>query len=316
MKSLIFIETADNEVKKGVFEIISAAKEMGDVTALVIGKSDVSDQLAQFGVTKILKLENEMPDDYAPMRYASAIADGISEESPDIIVFSATRIGMELAPLVAAKLDIPMASDCVGFSVENDSIRVKRPVYAGKSFISVTYEKLPVIVTVRPNSFDIKENPNSAETVSFSSNLGNGDVFATVKEVIQAASKRMDLTEADIIVSGGRGVGSEDGFAPLEVLADEVNAAVGASRAAVDAGWRDHSDQVGQTGKTVSPQLYIACGISGAIQHLAGMNASQVIVAVNKDPDAPIFKNADYGIVADLFEVLPILTEEIKKIRA
>ncbi|MBC8456338.1 electron transfer flavoprotein subunit alpha/FixB family protein, partial [bacterium] len=226
------------------------------------------------------------------------------------------RMGMEIAPLVAANLKISMASDCIGFSVDNGTVKIDRPVYSGKSFVSVAYNQMPMIVTIRPNSFEAKENPVSAESVNFAANFERNDIASRVKEVIASVSERVDLTEANIVVSGGRGVGGPEGFAPIELLADEMSAAVGASRAAVDAGWRDHTDQVGQTGKTVTPQLYIACGISGAIQHLAGMSGTKTIVAINKDPDAPIFKIADYGIVGDLFEVLPILAEEIKKIRS
>ncbi len=315
MKNLVFIEHADGKVKKASLEIISVAREYGDVSALVVGEID-SEILSKYGASKIVNVEQNILEPYASGAYAKVIVDCVNQEDPDLIFFSASRIGMELAPLVAANLKISMASDCIGFSVDNGTVKIDRPVYAGKSFISVAYNRMPMIVTIRPNSFEAKENPVSAESVSLSANVEPNDIASRVKEVIASISKRVDLTEANIIVSGGRGVGGAEGFAPIELLADEMSAAVGASRAAVDAGWRDHTDQVGQTGKTVTPQLYIACGISGAIQHLAGMSGTKTIVAINKDPDAPIFKIADYGIVGDLFEVLPILAEEIKKIRS
>jgi electron transfer flavoprotein alpha subunit len=210
-----------------------------------------------------------------------------------------------------------MVQDCVAFSLEDGNLVAKRPIYAGKAYATATFkDSSPQIATARPNVLELNEpdGSKSAEVVDAEFSLDDSQLKTKVVEIIQGEGAKVDLTEAERIVSGGRGMKGPENYTILEELADIIDATVGASRSAVDSGWRPHSDQVGQTGKVVSPNLYIACGISGAIQHLAGMSTSKYIVAINKDPEAPIFQKADYGIVGDLFEVVPALTEEIKKI--
>jgi electron transfer flavoprotein alpha subunit len=211
-------------------------------------------------------------------------------------------------------LDWGLATDCIAYQVENGNIVLKRPIYAGKAIATIKPKALPVMLSIRPNIFPPAEanaSPSPIEKISVSANTPRARV---VEKVVKEQTGEVDLAEAKIVVSGGRGVKGPEGFEPVRALAKSLGAAVGASRAATDAGWIDYSKQVGQTGKTVAPNLYIACGISGAIQHLAGMSSSKVIVAINKDPDAPIFKVADYGIVGDLFAVVPALAEEFKKL--
>jgi electron transfer flavoprotein alpha subunit len=235
---------------------------------------------------------------------------------PALVLLGATTTGKDLAPRLAARLAVGLASDCTGFAVENGQLRITRPIYAGKAIATVEETQKPYMVTARPNVFAAPEPDTSLKATTETIPGDTGEIRAKVVEMIKEAGERVELTEADIVVSGGRGLKAPENFAMIEELAKVLGAAVGASRAAVDAGWKDHSYQVGQTGKVVTPTLYIACGISGAIQHLAGMKTSKYIVAVNKDPDAPIFKVADYGIVADVFRVVPVLTEEFKKMKA
>ena len=222
----------------------------------------------------------------------------------------------DLSGRLAARLGAGMAQDCIEFSIEDSNLVAKRPIYAGKAYATVTFKGSPQIATARPNVFELNEpdESRSAEVIDAEFSLDDSQLKTRVAEFIQEAGGKVDLTEAEKIVSGGRGMKGPENYKILEELADLIDATVGASRSAVDSGWRPHSDQVGQTGKVVSPNLYIACGISGAIQHLAGMSTSKYIVAINKDPDAPIFQKADYGVVGDLFDVVPALTEEIKKI--
>ena len=224
--------------------------------------------------------------------------------------------GKDLSARLSARLDVGMAQDCTEFSIEDGNLVAIRPIYAGKAYAKVGFENSwPQMATARPNVMALNEPDasKSAEIIDASFSLDDGDLKTRVVEAIKDESGKVDLTEADKIVAGGRGVKNAEGFKVLEDLADVMGASVGASRSAVDEGWRVHADQVGQTGKVVSPNLYIACGISGAIQHMPGMSTSKAIVAVNKDPDAAIFQKADYGIVGDLFDVVPALTEEVKK---
>ena len=231
------------------------------------------------------------------------------------MLIAATFQGKDLGGYVSAALDAPMTPDCTEWTGQDGKIQIKRPIYAGKAYITVTFSGEPAIISLRPKVFppDEPDASKSAEVEKYDITLTDDDFRSVVKEIIAEAGEKLDVSEADIIVSGGRGVKGSENFNILEELAGVLGAAVGASRSAVDEGWRPHSDQVGQTGKVVSPKLYIACGISGAIQHLAGMRTSKCIVAINKDPEAPIFSIADYGIVGDLFKVVPALTEEIKK---
>ena len=237
----------------------------------------------------------------------------MSKAQPSVLIVVASSMGKDIAPRVASSLDAGLATDCTGVEVSEGKIIVTRPVYAGKALVKVRIDSDLQILAIRPNIFPQKtEGDKGPEVVD----LQIVEKKNPVSDVQHIKGERAELTEASIIVSGGRGVGGPDNFHVTEELADVLGAAVGASRAVVDAGWRPHSEQVGQTGKTVSPNLYIACGISGAIQHLAGMSSSKVIVAINKDPEAPIFKVATYGIVGDLFEVVPRMVEAIKELNS
>ena len=319
---LIVAEGRDGSLRKVSYELVSVAREMarglgGAVEAVVIGGAvaQCAESLAKTGVVKVYQAEDAVLEQFAPELYAAALTDVIRKAEPAVILFGATGYGKELGARVAARLDLGLITDCTSYTVDGGTLVLKRPVYAGKAVATVQAKALPVMVSIRPNIFPPAAEGSAAapiEKVATPSGAPRARVIEKVKK--EAAS--VDLAEAKIVVSGGRGAKSAEGFEPVKALAKTLGAAVGASRAAVDAGWIDYSTQVGQTGKTVAPNLYIALGISGAIQHLAGMSSSQVIVAVNKDPDAPIFKVADYGIVGDLFEVVPALNEEFKKILA
>jgi electron transfer flavoprotein alpha subunit len=319
---LAFAEQRNSAFRKPAYEVTSAAsrlaKEMGgEAVALVIGSGveGIASEVGKFGATRVAVCDHEALKDYSGELYAAAVKQAVETLKPQTILFAASSMGKDLAPRVAASLGAGLVSDCIELKAEGGKVQAKRPVFAGKVHAWVESAADPFLATLRPNVFLAEEVGGDAalEQVDFA---GPSDVkHAVLKEILQEASGKIELTEADIIVSGGRGMKDPANYKMLEELAASLKGAtVGASRAAVDAGWRPHSDQVGQTGKTVSPTLYIACGISGAIQHLAGMSSSKYIVAINKDPDAPIFKIADYGIVGDLFEVVPAMTEEAKKL--
>ena len=315
---LAVLEARDGALRKVSYEIVTAARRLadaqsGDVHALVLGTGSQSgaDRLGTFGADKVITATNAAFARYAPEAFARAIAD--RARNYGAVVFAATATGKDLAPRVAARLGVGLAADVTDLAVEGGAVVASRPVYAGKALLKVRVTGKPVLVSVRPNVFTPVERPRAgaAETVPVDAAPGR----VIVKEIKAAPAGALDVAEAPIVISGGRGLKEPANFKVLEDLAGAFGgrAAVGASRAVVDAGWRSHADQVGQTGKTVSPTLYIAVGISGAIQHLAGMRTSKVIVAINKDKDAPIFKVADYGIVGDLFEIVPKLAEEVKK---
>lgn len=316
-------EQRDGEIRKISYEMVSEAKRLADtlgqqVTVVLLG-SNVKDKaatLGYYGADKVLVADDPRLDPYTTDAYTAVVTDLIKANDPAIVIMGASVQGKDLAGRLSARLGVGMAQDCTAFSVEGGNLVAIRPIYAGKAYAKVTYSAdYPQMATARPNVMAMNEadSSKSAEVVDVSVNLDDGALKTKVLEVIRDESGKIDLTEADKIVSGGRGVKGPEGFKVLEDLAEAIGATVGASRSAVDAGWRSHTDQVGQTGKVVSPNLYIACGISGAIQHLAGMSTSKVIVAINKDPDAPIFQKSDYGIVDDLFKVVPPLTEEAKK---
>ncbi len=317
---LIVAEGRDGTLRKVSYELVTVANEMakglgGAVQAVTLGSNigKCAESLAKTGVAHVYQVDHAAMATFAPEVFTAALAEVIRKAQPAVILFGATGFGKELGARVAARLDMGLITDCTSFTVDGGTLVLKRPVYAGKAVATVKAKALPVMVSIRPNIFPpAAEGSASApiEKVDVSAPAPRAKVIEKVKK--EAAS--VDLSEAKIVVSGGRGAKSAEGFAPIHALAQTLGAAVCASRAAVDAGWIDYSTQVGQTGKTVAPKLYIALGISGAIQHLAGMSSSKVIVAVNKDPDAPIFKVADYGIVGDLFEVVPALNEEFKKV--
>jgi electron transfer flavoprotein alpha subunit len=273
--------------------------------------------LGVYGPAKVFCLENPVLKDYSAQGFGRALTGFVRETAPEALFFAATAMGKDLAPRVAAGLGAGLASDCTGIAVRDGALEYTRPIYAGKALLSFTLRSAPQLATLRPNVFPLgaKAPGAAAEVARKAVEIPEGFVKGKVAEVLKEQSAEIDVAEADVIISGGRGLKGPENFALLrEVAALIPRSAVGASRSAVDSGWIGHQHQVGQTGKTVSPNLYIAVGISGAIQHLAGMSSSKVIVAVNKDAEAPIFRVADYGIVGDLFEVIPRLTEEIKKL--
>ncbi len=291
------------------------------VVAVVLGKdvSSVAETAGTYGADRVILVDDEKLENYTTGAYTSVLNKLAREEEPQAILLGNTAVGKDLAPRLAHRLGVGMASDCTGMEAdEEDFLKFKRPIYGGKAFCELTLTEKPVVATIRPNTFPsgAPDASHQTEIIKADALIDADDLKAIVKEVVLAASLRPELIEAEIIISGGRGMKGPENFALLEECADAIGAAVGASRAAVDAGWREQKFQVGQTGKTVSPTLYIACGISGAIQHVAGMGSSKVIVAINKDPDANIFTLADYGIVGDLFEIVPLLTEEFKKLRS
>jgi len=314
-------EQRDGALRKVSFECASAARKLADelgdeVCAVLLGSGieGAAAELGKYGVDKVYVADAPVFAQYQTDSYANAVAKIVKEKDPAILLLSWSVIGKDLSTRLVGKLATGMASDCVELRIENGRLVGKRPMYAGKCFGDVTIATDPQMAALRPNVFAVAENPKSAAVEKFDAGVSDGDVKAKVLEVQKDTSGKVDLTEAEIIVSGGRGMKGPENYNILEELAAVLGATVGASRAAVDAGWRPQSDQVGQTGKVVSPNLYIACGISGAIQHLAGMSSSKYIVAINKDPDAPIFQRADYGIVDDLFKVVPEVTKEAKKI--
>ncbi|NLM21761.1 MAG: electron transfer flavoprotein subunit alpha/FixB family protein [Peptococcaceae bacterium] len=320
----IVVEQRNAQIRKVSLELLSQARlianETGDpLVAVVLGQNiqDLAQEVASYGADKVILVDNEKLAEYTTGAYTSVLNKLIRKKEPNAVLIGNTAMGKDLAPRLAQRLGVGLASDCTGMEKDDANfLTFKRPIYGGKAFAQVATDSKPVMATIRPNTFPIAapDTAHQAEVVTEAAEIDQDDLRAILKEVIIAASERPELTEAEIIVSGGRAMKGPENFPMLEALADVVGGAVGASRAAVDAGWIDQEFQVGQTGKTVSPVLYIACGISGAIQHLAGMSSSKVIVAINKDPEANIFNVADYGIVGDIFEIVPLLTEEIKKL--
>jgi len=320
---LAVLEQRDGAIRKVSYEVVTGARRLADalgggagVDALILATGPVqgADQLGGFGADRVVTLTNAAFGRYAPEGYARAIADRVNAGGYGAVVFAASATGKDLAPRVAARLGRPLVQDITDVTAAAGAVIATRPVYAGKALLRVRVAGSPVMLSLRPNVFTPVQRPKAGAQESASVDGSAGRVIVT--QIKAAPAGTLDVAEAPIVVSGGRGLKDPANFKVLEALAAAFagRAAVGASRAVVDAGWRPHADQVGQTGKTVSPTLYVAVGISGAIQHLAGMRTSKVIVAINKDKDAPIFKVADYGIVGDLFEVVPKLTEEIKKL--
>jgi electron transfer flavoprotein alpha subunit len=320
---LVIAEQRDGVLKKVAFEMLGVGAELatalgGSVEAVLLGAGlgDLPNTLAQYGAAKVYVADEDSLAAYSSEGYASTLATLIRQAEPAIILAGATALGKDLAPRLAAQLGVGVASDCIGLEIADGRLLATRPVFAGKAIAKVRLKGTPQVATVRPNVLPAPE-PDAGAKVSVEPVIAAaGEIRAKVVEIAGAGEGEIDVAEADIIVSGGRGVAGPEGFAPVRSLAKTLGGALGASRAAVDAGWIEHAHQVGQTGKTVTPNLYIACGISGAIQHLAGMRTSKVIVAVNKDPEAPIFKVANYGIVGDLFEVVPLLEKELQALLA
>jgi electron transfer flavoprotein alpha subunit len=317
-------EQRDGEIRKVSYEIVSEGKRLADslgqeITAVLLGSNvkDKASTLGHYGADKVLVADDPRLEAYTTDAYVSVIAELVKANDPAILLLGASVQGKDLSARLSARLGVGMAQDCTVFSLENGNLVAIRPIYAGKAYAKVTFsDSWPQMATARPNVMTLNEpdTSKSAEIIDAPFSLDDSTLKTELVDVMRDESGKVDLTEADKIVSGGRGMKGPENYEILEELADLIGATVGASRSAVDAGWRPHSDQVGQTGKVVSPNLYIACGISGAIQHLAGMSTSKFIVAINKDPDAPIFQKADYGVVDDLFKIVPALTEEVKKI--
>ena len=313
MTVLVVAEQVDGVFRKVTFEALTAARQLGEeVHAVVLGSgvADSAAELGKYGAAKILAADDGDLAEYTVDAYTNVLAEVVGAAGPDTIIIGATSQGKELAARLSAKLDAALGTDCVAMRRDGEQLVATRPMYGGKIMADVALIGSPAIVALRPNVVAAEEAPADGAVESVAVNVGEVRTRLVGK---QLETGKIDLTEAQVVVSGGRGMGSDD-YSALEALADVLGGAVGASRSAVDEGWRPASDQVGQTGKTVSPNLYIACGISGAIQHLAGMSSSKVIVAINKDPEAPIFTKADFGIVGDLNEIVPALTEEIKKL--
>lgn len=322
----VFAEVKEGNIRKITFELLSMGKKMAeklgeDLVAVLLGSGveGLTGRLAEYA-DKVYWVDDPALAQYTTDPYATILTNILQEHQPSIFLCGATIIGKDLSPRIAARLQTGLATDCTGLTIgENGLLIAKRPVYAGKAYIEVACPvSRPQMASVRPNVLEMHppDGLRKGETIKVEAKVDPASLRTAVLEVIKAAGAKVDLTEADIIVSGGRGMKGAENFKFLEELADVIHATVGASRAAVDSGWREHGDQVGQTGKVVTPNLYIACGISGAIQHLAGMGSSKIIVAINKDPDAPIFQKADYGIVEDLFKVVPVLAQEFKKLLA
>jgi electron transfer flavoprotein alpha subunit len=311
-------EQRDGELRKVSFEAVSEGRRVADglgadLTAVVLGSGieGFAEELKKYGPDKIWVADDPALADYTTDAYTNILSGLIQSADPAVIILGASAQGKDLAGRLGARLDAGVAMDCTAIKLDNGSLTYTRPMFGGKIVADVEIEGAPQIVAIRPNVMDIVEAAKDSAIDKPAVEVG--EVKTAVIEKTMETGDKIELTEADIIVSGGRGTGGD--YAAIEALAAELGAAVGASRSAVDEGWRPHSDQVGQTGKTVSPTLYVACGISGAIQHLAGMSTSKFIVAINKDEEAPIFSKADFGITGDLFDVVPALTEEVKKVK-
>jgi electron transfer flavoprotein alpha subunit len=310
---LVLVDHLDGEVKKVTFELLTLARRFGDAAAVWIGPGyeGAKDKLAEYGAAKVYVAADEELTSYVVAPKAEVLAQLVGEKSPAAVLVSATAEGKEVAGRLAIKVDSGVLTDVVGVS---DDFVAEHSIFGGAIVSHAKVKTGTPIIAVRPNAVAVEAAPSTPAEEQVSVTLSDGAKSAKIVErVVQEKGERPDLTEAAIVVSGGRGVGGAENFKIIEGLADSLGAAVGASRAATDAGWYPHQFQVGQTGKTVSPQLYIAVGISGAIQHRAGMQTSKTIIAINKDSEAPIFDLVDFGIVGDLFQVAPQLTEEVNK---
>jgi len=320
---LIFIEVREGKVKKSSLEALSEGKRRADdlnteANAVLVGHNleSLAHEVLPYGASKVYVVENSLLSHYSAAGFSQALFSLVEDIKPEVILFSASSMGKDLAPRLAAKLGVGLASDCTRTIAKDGKLEVVRPIFAGKAFVTLSFKSSPIMATLRPNVFPLGEpGEKKGEVIRKEVVIPEDQIKAPALEILREKGAEIDVTEAEIVVSGGRGMKGSDNFDLLRDLVSLLpHSAVGASRSAVDAGWIDHQHQVGQTGKTVSPNLYIAFGISGAIQHLAGMSSSKLIVAVNKDSEASIFKVADFGVVGDLFQVIPYLKEELKKI--
>ncbi len=318
-KVLTLAEVRDSALRNVSFEAIAAGKtvaEGGEVVTVLVGEGvgSLAQELIAYGADRVITVEHANLKAYTSDGYSQALMAVIDSEKPEGIIFGHTALGKDLSPKLASKLNSGLISDATEVEEVGGNLVFTRPIYSGKAFEKKIVTDGVIFATVRPNNIASLEKDEARAGDVTSLDVDVKDLRTIIKEVVRKATEGVDLSEAKVVVAGGRGVKSTDGFEPLKELADVLSAAVGASRGACDADYCDYSLQIGQTGKVVTPDLYIACGISGAIQHLAGMSNSKVIVAINKDPEANIFKVADYGIVGDLFEVVPMLTAEFKKL--
>jgi electron transfer flavoprotein alpha subunit len=324
-KFLAFAECRAGEIRKVALETVTAARQaaaavgQGEVHALVIGPPGIGQRagaLGKHGADVVVAVEHAGLERYSPEVFTATVAERL-KAGYRAGFFAASAQGRDLAPRVAARLGVSLASDVTGFELKGDSAVVRHPGYTGKVNLTLRLTGTPALLSLRPGFVTPAEQPRAGRLEMLVPAMDPAAARVTVTELAQRSTTRLDLGEAPVIVSGGRGLRAAENFKLVEDLAAALgNAAVGATRAVTDDGWRPPTDQIGQTGRLVSPDLYIAVGISGAIQHLAGMRTAKTIVAINKDKDAPIFKVADYGIVGDLFEIVPRLTDEVKKIRA
>jgi electron transfer flavoprotein alpha subunit len=312
---VVIAEQRDGEFRKVTYEAVSEGRRLADalgceVTAVVLGDGveGIAGELGKYGADKVLLADDGSLAAYNTEAYTNVLSGILSSADPEVILAGASAQGKDLAGRLSARLNAGLAVECVGISVDGGRVRYKRPMFGGKILAEVELSGSPQVATIRPNVMDIVKSDKAGAVEKVA--VDAGEVKVRVLESKIEAGEKLELTEADIIVSGGRGTGGD--YAVIEELASKLKAAVGASRSSVDEGWRPHSDQVGQTGKVVSPNLYIACGISGAIQHLAGMSTSKYIVAINKDPEAPIFSKSDFGIVGDLFELVPAISKALE----
>lgn len=312
----VVVDQRDGKIRKVSLELISKARDFGDEVAAVImgqGIEGLAAEAGKAGADKVYIVDDAKFAQYNTGAYAAQLAAMVKKYDPATIIFGHTAMGKDLAPRTAQKLDAGLVTDCTDVEVDGGKLTFVRPIYAGKAFAKVNVDSTPVMATIRANIFDVADAGKTPEVIKADIAVSDADLYQTVKEFIATVSSRPELTEANFVVSGGRGAKGPEGFKMLEELADIFGAAVGASRAAVDSGWIDNQYQVGQTGKVVNPVLYVAAGISGAIQHVAGMSSSKNIVAINKDPEAPIFSIADFGIVGDMHAVIPEMIKQLKK---
>ncbi|OQX91246.1 MAG: hypothetical protein B6D57_00435 [Candidatus Coatesbacteria bacterium 4484_99] len=314
MKVYVFIEHNGEAVRKPCLELIGGARKHlpeAEITAMCAGQ-EIPDRVRHLPVDNIIHIKSDALTDYTSERHSYAISEALKNSIPDIILISATFQGRDLAPRLSAKLNIPLISECTGINVDNSNINLIHPMFGGRAIASVSTTKdEPFIATIRPNAFPSVDGEGNPQIEEVKVDIPDDIQTVEVLSVEDTTGDMPDVAEAPIVVSGGRGMKGPENFKMLEELAKVLGGAVGASRSAVDEGWMPQSHQVGQTGKTISPNLYIACGISGAIQHRAGMSSSKCIVAINTDPEAEIFKIADYGIVSDLFKIVPLMIEKL-----
>jgi electron transfer flavoprotein alpha subunit len=316
---LVLVEHVDGDVKKVTFELLTLARRLGEPSAVVIGSGagSAAASLGEYGAAKVYVVEDPEASAYLVAPAAEILARLVADASPAAVLLASGAEGKEIAARLALKTNSGLVTDATDLTADGGSITAEQQVFGGSTIVRSRVTTGTPIITVRPNSVAAEQASGAAEQVAVPVELSDAAKAAKITDrVVEEKGERPELTEAAIVVSGGRGVGSAENFSVIEGLADALGAAVGASRAATDAGWYPHQHQVGQTGKTVSPQLYVATGISGAIQHRAGMQTSKTIVAINKDPEAPIFELVDFGVVGDLHEVVPALTEKLKARKA